>query len=188
MRSSRPSSPDRRSSTGARAPVSRGRPAIALAAVLTALILAGCSSNATVAPSAAEPSTAGSGAVDSRAATPTISDAWVRPSTGTSEPVAAYMVITNGMGTDDALIAASSPAASSVELHETTTDTSGMTGMKPLARLDVPAGSTVRLAPGGVHLMAMGVTQPLKVGDTLELDLTFEHAGRVPVQAEVRPG
>lgn len=119
---------------------------------------------------------------------PSVADAWVRASIGTADPVAAYLVITNSTGHDDALLGASSPAAASVEVHETSTDEGGMTGMVPLGRLDVPAGSTVRLAPGGMHLMLMGLIRPLRVGDSVELDLMFEHAGRLVVQAEVRQG
>lgn len=122
------------------------------------------------------------------AGAPTISDAWARPSMGMDQPAAAYMVITNSTGQADALLSVSTPGASSVEIHETSTDTSGMTGMHPVARIDVPAGGTVKLAPGGFHLMIMGLTKPLEVGGKLELDLVFEHAGKVVVQAEVRQG
>ncbi len=128
-------------------------------------------------------------ACSSGAATaPTISDAWVRPPAGMDKPAAAYMVITNSSGQADALLSVSTPAASSVEIHETSTDASGMTGMHPIARLEVPAGGTVTLAPGGFHLMIMGLTKPLEVGGKLELDLVFERAGKVVVQAEVRQG
>ena len=75
-----------------------------------------------------------------------------------------------------------------VEIHETTTDMNGMTGMSPIARLPVPAGGTARLEPGGFHLMMTGLKGPLAAGATVELDLVFEHAGRVVVQAEVRAG
>jgi hypothetical protein len=75
-----------------------------------------------------------------------------------------------------------------VELHETSTDASGMTGMHPVARIEVPAGGEVKLQPGGFHLMLMSLTKPLAVGDKVEIDLVFEHAGRIVVQAEVRSG
>lgn len=149
------------------------RLAALLASLLVAASLAGCSSAATSAPSAAAP---------------TVSDAWVRPPMGSGQPAGGYMTITNPGGQADALVGVSSPVASSVEIHETTTDASGMTGMHPIDRLDVPAGGSVTLQPGGYHLMLMGVTQPLAVGTTVELDLVFEYAGDVTVQAEVRQG
>jgi copper(I)-binding protein len=154
----------------------RSRSIALVSVVLISLALASCSSSA---------STPAAGASSAKA--PTVSDAWVRPSTGTGDPVAAYLVITNETGRDDALLGASSPAASSVEIHRTSTDMNGMTGMKPVARVDVPAGSTVKLAPGETHLMLMGLSQPLQAGGKIELDLLFERAGKVVVQAEVRP-
>jgi copper(I)-binding protein len=140
-----------------------------LVLALGAASLAGCSSGGAAVP-------------------PIISAAWARPAMGTDQPAAAYFVITNAAGQADALLSASSPAASSVELHQTLTDASGMTGMHPVARLDVPAGGRVTLEPGGYHLMIMGLSKPLEVGTSLELDLVFEHAGQVVVQAEVKQG
>ncbi len=122
------------------------------------------------------------------AAVPAVSDAWVRPPAGSDVPAAAYMTITNPSGQADALVSVSSPSATSVEMHETTTDMGGMTGMRPVPRIDVAAGGTVKLQPGGFHLMITGLSTPLQVGGKLELDLVFERAGKVVVQAEVRQG
>lgn len=150
----------------------RSRPVLFLGSVVAAAIavvtLAACSSGGATAP--------------------TISDAWVRLAMGPDRPAAAYMVITNASGQADALLSVSMPDASSVEIHETATDASGMMGMHPIARLDVPAGGTVKLEPGGYHLMIMGLTKPLEVGQKVEFDLVFERAGTVVVQAEVRQG
>ncbi|MFZ5854179.1 MAG: copper chaperone PCu(A)C [Chloroflexota bacterium] len=119
---------------------------------------------------------------------PTISDAWVRPAMGPDRPAAAYLVITNRSNQADALLSVSIPGASSVEIHETTTDASGMMGMHPISRLEVPAGGTVKLEPGGYHLMIMGLTTPLEVGSKVKLELVFERAGTVVVEADVRQG
>lgn len=103
-------------------------------------------------------------------------------------PAAGYMVITGGAEAD-ALLSARSAAAMMVEIHETTTDASGMTGMHPIGRLEVPAGATVELMAGGYHLMFMQVTAgAIEVGMTIEIELTFEKAGVITVQAEVRAG
>ena len=128
----------------------------------------------------------GAGATASGSA-PTISGAWVRPAAANGQS-AAYFTITNTSGAADALLSATSPGASMVELHETSTDGSGMTGMHPVARLDIPAGRSVDLKPGGYHLMLMGLSGELAVGKTIELDLVFEHAGKVVVNAEIRQG
>lgn len=144
-----------------------------LAALVVVLVLASCGSGT----STASPS----------ASAPTISGAWVRPPQGMDRPAAGYLVITGGSAAD-ALVSASSPIAGKVEIHETTTDSSGMSGMRPVARIEVPAGGTVTLQPGGYHLMLLSVTGTIAVGGTVQIDLTFERAGKVTVQAEVKQG
>ena len=119
------------------------------------------------------------------AARPQIADAWARPGTAGAES-AAYLAITAPSGAADALLSASSAAADMVQLHEVSTDADGMTGMHHIDRLDIPAGETVRLEPGGYHLMLMGLTADLAAGGTIELTLVFERAGSVVVQAEIR--
>jgi hypothetical protein len=117
-----------------------------------------------------------------------ISGAWVRPPQGMDRPAAGYLVITGGSQAD-ALLSATTPAAMMVEIHETTTDASGMTGMHPIERLEIPARGSVTLQPGGYHLMLMQVVEgAVEVGKTVELRLTFEKAGEIVVQAEVRAG
>ncbi|MGZ6343846.1 MAG: copper chaperone PCu(A)C [Candidatus Limnocylindrales bacterium] len=118
----------------------------------------------------------------------TVSEAWARPAAGLDQPDAAYLVISNRSGQADALLSVSSPDASSVEMHESGMDSSGMMAMRPVARIEVPAGATVTLEPGGLHLMLVGLTAPLPAGGTLQLDLRFEHAGTISVQAAVRAG
>ena len=58
----------------------------------------------------------------------------------------------------------------------------------PVDRIEVPAGGSVALEPGGFHLMMLGLTETPAVGDTVELLLTFQEGGEVTVQAEVRAG
>lgn len=122
------------------------------------------------------------------ASAPTVSDAWVRPPMGADRPAAAYLTIVGGSGAD-ALIAASSPASPDVQVHETMAGGSGMMGMQEVDRIEIAAGATVTLEPGGYHLMLMDpdVAQ-LVAGETVELTLTFEKAGDVTVSAEVRAG
>ena len=150
-----------------------GRSATTSSTVLSALLLVMLTLGAC--------STAGGGGV-------AIADAWVRPPMGADLPAAGYLTITGGDAAD-ALVAASSPAARTVEIHETTPGMSGMTAMHPVGRIDVAAGGTVKLEPGGYHLMLMGPdTQAIVAGATVEITLTFEEAGEVVVEAEVRAG
>ena len=114
-----------------------------------------------------------------------VHDAWVRaPMAGAM--TAGYLVMDNATGQADALTAATISGATSVTLHRTTTDASGMSGMSPVDAIHIPAGGTVTLQPGGFHLMIDGLAA--KAGDKVQLRLTFEHAGTITVQAEVRAG
>ena len=117
-----------------------------------------------------------------------VTDAWVRPPLGLDRPGAGYLTIHNTFGEDVALIGVSSPVATSVEIHETMAGDSGMMGMQPVDRIEIPSGSVVTFEPGGYHLMLMAVSGMPAVGGTVELTLTFEHVGDIVVQAEVRAG
>jgi copper(I)-binding protein len=120
------------------------------------------------------------------ATVPTVSGAWVRPPMGADRPAAAYMTITGGSEAD-ALLGASSPVSTDVQIHETTNSADGM-GMQEVERIEIAAGATVMLEPGGYHIMLM-MPDPegLTVGGTVEMTLTFENAGDLVVSAEVRP-
>jgi periplasmic copper chaperone A len=49
--------------------------------------------------------------------------------------------------------------------------------MRPLAAIDIPAGQPVTLGPGGMHIMLLGLTQPLREEQSFPLTLSFDHAG-----------
>jgi periplasmic copper chaperone A len=148
-----------------------GIPALTLAALLL-VVLGACTSSP-----AATPTSAGIA----------VSGAWARAAAmnGTS---AAYLTIANGGSTADRLLSVSTPAAMSAQVHQTMSDPSGMTGMQPVAGVDIPAGGQVTLEPGGYHIMLMELTKPLAPGETIQLTLVFEKTGPVVVMAEVRQG
>jgi len=173
----------------------RRRTLVRLAAlVLAALLVAACSGGT------------GSGGI-------TVSGAWSRPSPMVAGAGAAYMVIENTGAEADALVGAASDVAASVEVHETVDMSSSMPaesmgtdgmespaasmdmgsggsmlGMQRVDRVEIPAGGTVELKPGGYHIMLIGLTRELQVGEQIEITLTFEKAGEVTVTAEVREG
>jgi periplasmic copper chaperone A len=72
-----------------------------------------------------------------------------------------------------------------VELHQTV-DEDGMTRMRRVDGIDVQADESVRLEPGGLHLMLIDVNRRVVRGDSVELRLRFERAGEIEVRAEVR--
>lgn len=129
-----------------------------------------------------------SGSAGGGAGTPTVTDAWVRVPMTPTGPAGAFMTIANPGSEIDALVGASSPVAEAVEVHQTTMSADGSMGMSPIDRLEIPAGGRVALTSGSYHIMLIGLKQALKAGDTVELTLTFEKAGTVIVEAEVRAG
>jgi copper(I)-binding protein len=116
----------------------------------------------------------------------TIRDAWVRAPATPNGAGAAYMAIAIAEG-DDRLIAASTDAARRVELHTHQVDAAGVARMRQIDAIPVTADAPAVLAPGGLHVMLMGVTRPLVPGETLALTLTFAQAGEVVVSAPIRP-
>lgn len=114
----------------------------------------------------------------------TIGHPWARPAAKGMNG-AAYLSVTNKGAAADTLVAAESPAAARVELHQTTM-TGAVASMKPVtAGLSAPAGKTVALSPGGAHLMMFGLKQQLVEGARIPLTLTFAKAGKVKVELAV---
>jgi periplasmic copper chaperone A len=107
---------------------------------------------------------------------------WARATPGRAENGAAYLTIVSP--TTDRLTAASSPVAKKVELHTMSME-GGVMRMRPLAAIDIPAGQTVTLSPGGMHIMLLGLTQPLRQGQSFPLTLSFDHAGSRQVTVAV---
>ena len=112
-------------------------------------------------------------------------DVWVRASIGQVPTTAAYLTVENRGEKDDRLLSVSTPIAASAQIHDSG-ESKGVMQMRPVKALSVAHGKSVALTPGGMHIMVMGLTLPLKAGDRIPLTLHFEHAGDVAVQAEVK--
>lgn len=117
-----------------------------------------------------------------------VADAWGRTSPASAANGAFYMNVVNDSGSDDALLSVATPACGMAELHEMYDQGEGVMGMRPVAgqRIPVPAGETVELKPGGLHVMCMNKTAAFETGETYPLTLTFEKAGAIEVTAEIR--
>jgi hypothetical protein len=116
---------------------------------------------------------------------PDVLDAWAR-ATPPGATVGAVYVTLEGGAVADRLTGATSDRASSVELH-TVEEVDGIARMRPLKSLEIPAGTRVELAPGGRHLMLLGLESPLVAGDTLTVVLDFEVSGAKSVEVPIRP-
>jgi hypothetical protein len=117
-------------------------------------------------------------------ATIEISQAWARATAAGAKVGGAYVTIVNHGTADDRLTGAASPIAAKVTLH-TTQEENGVMKMRPLAEVPVKAGATVTFQPGGMHIMLVDLTRPLKVGETFPLTLSFDKAGSVPATVTV---
>lgn len=115
----------------------------------------------------------------------TVSDAYARAAAASGGASAAYMTVTIAEGSDR-LIAAASPAAARVELHTHQMDANGVARMRQVPDIPVSADAPAMLAPGGLHVMLMGLTAPLEEGSSIDLTLTFEAAGDVSLDVPVR--
>ena len=108
---------------------------------------------------------------------------WSRATATGASAGGAFMVITNS-GKADALVGGSSPVAERVELHSSSME-GGVMKMRQLQRVELPAGGTVRLEPGALHIMLIGLKQPLVEGSKVPLTLRFTDAGEQKVELKV---
>ena len=115
-----------------------------------------------------------------------ISQAWCRASPGGSKVGGGYLTIENKGSAPDRLIGGSADFAGKVEVHEMATKNGVMT-MRPLDNgLTIEPGKTVKLAPGGYHLMLLDLDSSLKQGDKVPVTLKFEKAGEVKLSFDVQ--
>ena len=98
---------------------------------------------------------------------------------------AVYATVSNSGAEADALVAASSDAAQTVELHEVINE-GGVMKMRPVPKIAVPAGGKIEMKPGGYHVMLLGLKRDLKPGEKVAVTLKFERGGDVQVEAPVR--
>ncbi len=131
-------------------------------------------------------SVAPAGAQDVKAGDLVISQAWSRATPGGAKVAGGYLNIENKGAAADRLIGGSAEVAGKFEVHEMAMNNGVMT-MRPLNKgLVVEPGKTVKLAPGGYHLMLMDLKGPLKQGDKVPVTLEFEKAGKVKVSFDVQ--
>jgi len=124
-------------------------------------------------------------AEDVKAGDLVISQAWTRATPGGAKTGGGFLTIENKGSAADRLVSASADVAGKVEVHEMAVN-DGVMKMRPIeGGLAIEPGKTVKLAPGGYHLMMMNLKNPLKQGEKLPVTLQFEKAGKVTVTLDV---
>jgi copper(I)-binding protein len=114
-----------------------------------------------------------------------ISDAYARATLPNAPVGGGYLTVTNKGAEADRLVSAASPASREVQLHESQV-VDGVMRMREVAGgIAIPAGESVVLAPGGNHLMFMGLNGPLVEGESVPVTLVFSRAGSVEVSLAI---
>ncbi|MCG5243285.1 copper chaperone PCu(A)C [Azospirillum doebereinerae] len=115
----------------------------------------------------------------------TVTAAWARAGAPTAKAGAAFLTVTNTGAEPDRLVSAQTPVADKAELHTHLMD-NGVMKMRAVDSIDVAPGAPVTLKPGGLHVMLMGLKQPLTEGSRFPVTLTFDKAGAVTVEVTVQ--
>ncbi|OIQ91776.1 hypothetical protein GALL_263150 [mine drainage metagenome] len=161
-------------------PAHRTRLVPVLTSVLTltlGLTVSACSADAPSTPAAHETATT--------SAAVTMVDPWVKAAD--SGMTGVFGTISNTRDTDVRLTAGTSSAAAKVELHEMAADASGTMVMRPKeGGFVVPAHGSLTLSPGGLHIMLMGLTAPVKPGDDVRVTLSADDGTTLEVTASAR--
>ena len=112
-----------------------------------------------------------------------VDDAWVRATVAPQKSTGAFMQLTSAKSVK--VVAASSPVAAAVEIHEMKME-DGVMKMRAVDALALPAGQAVALKPGSYHVMLMGLKAPIKAGETVPLTLTVEAEDKQRTTLEVK--
>ncbi len=114
-----------------------------------------------------------------------VKNPWARAAL-TGENSAVYFEIRNGLSEADEVIGVSSEVAEAVEVHFSSLNADGVMQMKRQDSVPLEAGAEVTFAPGGLHVMLIGLTQALEAGSTMELTLSFAESGDIQLSVPVR--
>ena len=115
----------------------------------------------------------------------TVSDPYIRAVPPVVKTSAAFMQLSSAAAEEHYLIDASTPIAGDVELHMHLMD-DGVMRMRRIPHIHLPSGVAVKLQPGGLHIMLFDLKAPLKPGEEIPLNLTFDDGSSKSVTARVR--
>ncbi len=115
-----------------------------------------------------------------------LTQAWSRATPGGARVAGGFLTIQNTGATPDRLIGGSAEICDKIQVHEMSMNNGVMTMRQLDKGLAIEPGKTVKLAPGGAHLMMLNPKSPLRQGDKVPVTLEFEKAGKVKVSLEVQ--
>lgn len=116
-----------------------------------------------------------------------ITDSWAPTTPPRAQATVVYLTIENGTDVDDLLLAVTSSRCGTIELHATQFDEDRIMRMR-LAEpelLAIPAGETLEMVPGGLHVMCIDLPTPFAAGELVDLTVTLENAGDISISVVV---
>ncbi|MBF0123792.1 MAG: copper chaperone PCu(A)C [Magnetococcales bacterium] len=111
---------------------------------------------------------------------------WIRESPPGVPALAAYMVLTNNSDAAVQIKEITSPLFAKTELHETI-QKDGVAMMQARKQFVIPARKTMKLQPGGYHIMLLNPQQPLRAGDKVPLAILLDNGSKIALDVEVHP-
>lgn len=114
-----------------------------------------------------------------------VDDAYVRIAPPNAAATAAFMELENHANMDHALVSAKATINQTTELHTHIND-NGVMKMRQVAQIALPADQEVKLQPGGDHIMLIGLNAPIKEGQRIQIELTFEDGSTKTITAKSR--
>jgi len=119
------------------------------------------------------------------AATVEVKDAYVRLMPPTQKVTGAFLTLVNNSDTRRAAVSATSSVSKVAELHNHVNN-NGVMQMRRVDKIEVPAGGSTELKPGGYHVMLINLIQPLELGQMVDITLNFDDGSSTEFQAEVK--
>jgi copper(I)-binding protein len=113
-----------------------------------------------------------------------VKDQWIRPG-AEKMATALYFTLENNGSEADTLYAVETDIAKMVQIHETYSD-GDMMGMREIGEIIVEPESSVKLEPGGMHIMVMKLKKDIKIGDEIDFTLYFRNADKITITAEAK--
>ena len=113
-----------------------------------------------------------------------IKDQWIRPG-AENMATALYFTLENNGSEADTLYTVETDIAKMVQIHETYSNGDVM-GMREIGKIIIEPGSSVKLEPGGTHIMVMRLKRDINIGDKIEFVLHFKNAGDISITTEAK--
>ncbi len=113
-----------------------------------------------------------------------IKDQWIRPG-AEKMATALYFTLENNGGEADTLYAIETDIAKMIQIHETYSNGDVM-GMREIGEIIIEPESSVKLEPGGMHIMVMRLKRDIKIGDEIDFTLYFRNADKITITAEAK--